>query len=257
MISATGRAKLTDFGLAKDFNQVGLDITRPATALGTPHFMAPEQFADAKRVDHRSDIYSIAATLYNALTGQLPFDAKVAVAILSNKETMKLPTVRSIVPTVSYRIDEAIFAVLDPKPRNRPATCYELFKLLTARASKPGEPDESSMFCGDERRAAARYALCVGRCAHVDPNLHGGDDELWPVIVRDVSQSGLGVILARRFEPGTQFTVEGALDPSGRPDLLPLRVVRVETEKAGHWVHGCQFDPPLHPEQLRALMNIK
>jgi serine/threonine protein kinase len=257
MVTPTGRAKLTDFGLAKDFNQVGLDITRPATALGTPHFMAPEQFADAKSVDHRCDIYSVAATLYNSLTGLLPFDAKVAVAILSNKETMKLATVRSLVPTVSHRVDEAIFAALDPKPRNRPATCYEFFKILTARAGKPGESEEPTCYDGDERRAATRFGLRIGRCAHVDPNLHGGEDELWPLIVRDVSQSGLGVVLARRFEPGTQLTVEGAPDPSGRPELLPLRVVRVESEQAGHWVHGCRFDPPLHPEQLRALLHIR
>ena len=76
MLTASGSAKLTDFGLAKDFNNANQDITRPATALGTPHFMAPEQFADAKNVDHRCDVYSVGATLYNALTGLLPFDAK-------------------------------------------------------------------------------------------------------------------------------------------------------------------------------------
>ena len=76
LLTSTGRVKLTDFGLAKDYNNVGQEITRPASALGTPHFMAPEQFADAKTADARCDIYSLAATFYNVLTGNLPFDAR-------------------------------------------------------------------------------------------------------------------------------------------------------------------------------------
>jgi serine/threonine protein kinase len=258
MLTAAGSAKLTDFGLAKDFNNATQDITRPATALGTPHFMAPEQFADAKTVDHRCDVYSVGATLYNALTGLLPFDAKAPYAILANKEAMKLATVRSLVPTVSYRVDEAIFAALDPKPRNRPADCYEFFRMMTARSKDdPPAAEDEPDYKGDERRAAQRFSLRVGRCVHVDPNLHGGDNEQWPLIVRDVSQTGIGILLARRFEPGTELAVEGAPGPNGRPELLPAHVVRVQPEQAGHWIHGCTFDKPLHPEQFRALLHMR
>jgi eukaryotic-like serine/threonine-protein kinase len=251
-----GRAKLTDFGLAKDFNQ-SQDITRPASALGTPHFMAPEQFADAKNVSPRVDIYSLAATLYNALTGQIPFHAKVPVAILSNKEMMRLPTVRSIVPTINPQVDAAIFAALDPKPERRPATCLEFFKILTSRNpldKLKGAP--ALTFDGQERRISTRYSLRVGGCALVDPNIHGGEEEKWPLVVRDVSVQGIGILLARRFEPGTELTVEGAAGPSGELERLPARVVRVEADRAGHWVHGCLFANPLADEQLKSLLKF-
>ncbi len=52
------RAKLTDFGLAKDYNN-DQDLTRHASGLGTPNFMAPEQFADAKSVGPRADVYAL------------------------------------------------------------------------------------------------------------------------------------------------------------------------------------------------------
>jgi serine/threonine protein kinase len=256
LILPDGRAKLTDFGLAKDFNQ-SQDITRPASALGTPHFMAPEQFADAKNVGPRCDIYSLAATLYNALTGTLPFHAKVPVAILSNKEMMRLPTVRSIVPTISPQVDNAIFAALNPKPDGRPATCLEFFKLLTSRTpfeKLKGAP--ALTYDGQDRRVTTRYSLRVGGCAVVDLNIHGGEEEQWPLVVRDVSAQGIGILLARRFEPGTELTVEGAAGPEGKVERLPARVVRVEAERAGHWIHGCLFANPLADEQLKSLLKF-
>ena len=85
LVLPDGRAKLTDFGLAKDFNN-DIDLTRPSSALGTPNFMGPEQFGNAKGVDARCDVYSLAATLYNAVTGRLPFDARTPLAILALKE---------------------------------------------------------------------------------------------------------------------------------------------------------------------------
>jgi len=98
LILPDGRAKLTDFGLAKDFTETQV-LTQGAKALGTPHFMAPEQFADARKVGPSADVYSLAATLYTLLTAQLPFDAKGGVAcILANKEAAAPPSVPANAP---------------------------------------------------------------------------------------------------------------------------------------------------------------
>jgi serine/threonine protein kinase len=75
LVDTAGQAKLTDLGLAKNLES-DLNLTRTNCALGTPQFMAPEQFADAKRADALSDLYSLAATLYMLVTGQLPFDSR-------------------------------------------------------------------------------------------------------------------------------------------------------------------------------------
>src|SRR5204863_8302423 len=56
LVLADGRAKLTDFGLAKDHSGGSPDLTQHKIALGTPHFMAPEQFADARAAGVRCDV---------------------------------------------------------------------------------------------------------------------------------------------------------------------------------------------------------
>ena len=72
--------------------------------------------------------------------------------------------------------------------------------------------------------------------------------------VRDVSAGGVGILLARRFEVGTELSVDLTTDPSP-PLHVPVRVVRVQPERAGHWVHGCVFERPLTKEQLKALVK--
>ena len=76
------------------------------------------------------------------------------------------------------------------------------------------------------------------------------------LIVRDISLRGIGILLARRFEPGTEITVEGAVGLAGQPERLPARVARVEREVGGHWVHGCAFMNPLAEEQLESLLQL-
>ncbi|MDB5313714.1 MAG: prkC 37 [Gemmataceae bacterium] len=251
-----GKAKLTDFGLAKDYTDASQDLTRHASGLGTPNFMAPEQFANAKTADARCDVYSLAATLYNAVTGRLPFDAKSPLAILTNKELFRLPPARSLAPELSERADAAIRAALDPNPDRRPASCLEFFKRLAGRRRvKDGStPKEVPVPPGGERRTSPRFAVEVGSCAVADPGVHpGGVEEAWPLVVRDVSAGGIGVLLARRFEPGTALAIELAGEAGGQPVRLPVRVVRVDAERAGHWIHGCTFAGPLTAGQLRAL----
>ena len=263
LILPDGKAKLTDFGLAKDHGDASQDLTRHASGLGTPHFMAPEQFASAKTADARCDVYSLAATLYNTVTGQIPFDADFPLAILTNKELLRLKPAKSLAPGLSERVDAAIRTGLDPNPARRPASCLEFFKLLTGRARikdpavtatpapKPGKAAPE-----DERRTTARYALKVGSCAVVNPDVHPGGtgEEKWPLVVRDVSAGGVGLLLARRFEPGTELAVEITIGP-GRPQRFAARVVRVTSDRAGHWVHGCTFDTPLTPIQLKTVLK--
>ena len=258
LVLPDGRAKLTDFGLAKDFNN-DMDLTRHAAGLGTPHFMAPEQFQGAKTVDKRADIYSLGATLYNAITGQLPFDAKFPLAILTKKERGELTPLRKLVPNASERVEAATRAALAVRPDERPATCLEFFKLLTSRNSAEIDQVDMPQPSGSERRAFVRHPLGVGTFGAVDTAIYGGSgetDELWPLVVRDVSAGGIGVLLARRFEMGTELTIELTAGQDATPRRLPARVVRIEPEKNGHWVHGCAFRHPLSKDELAALVKF-
>src|SRR5262249_52442683 len=69
---ATGRARIMDFGLVRVTSLPG-GTTHEGTLLGTPDYMSPEQIREPERIDARSDIYSLGVTLYEMLTGQIPF----------------------------------------------------------------------------------------------------------------------------------------------------------------------------------------
>ena len=256
LLTSSGKVKLTDFGLAKDYNNYAQDITRPASALGTPHFMAPEQFADAKTADSRCDIYSLAATLYNLVTGKLPFDAKSAVSILANKEMMRLPSPKALSPAISKAMDSAIMCALNPDRNLRPNSCLEFFgRLTTRRVPGHGVKMPGPATDGQERRASGRFVIRVGCCAVVDPMLHGGGEEKWPLLIENLSSTGIGILLARRLETGTELAVECATGPNGTMERLPARVVRVTAAGAGQWAHGCEFIHSLADEQLRSLFQ--
>ena len=72
LVDQTGRVKIADFGLAKLAEAGGLTLTHTRQAMGTPHYMAPEQWEKPNEVDHRADIYALGVVLYELLTGELP-----------------------------------------------------------------------------------------------------------------------------------------------------------------------------------------
>jgi serine/threonine protein kinase/tetratricopeptide (TPR) repeat protein len=82
-------AVLTDFGIARAV-KTDLAVTQTGTAIGTPHYMSPEQ-AKGKSVDHRSDLYSLGVVFYQLLTGRVPYDGESAVAIGIKHITEPLP----------------------------------------------------------------------------------------------------------------------------------------------------------------------
>ena len=189
----------------------------------------------------------------------LPFDARFPLAILTKKERGELTPMRNLVPGISERVEEAARRALAVKPAERPATCLEFFKLLTVRRSAEIDPAAMVKTPGSERRAFVRHPLGVGTFATVDTAIYGGTgetDELWPLVVRDVSAGGIGVLLARRFEMGTELTIELTTGNESAPRMLAARVVRIEPEKNGHWVHGCAFRHPLSQDELDALVKF-
>ncbi len=111
---ATDRALVTDFGIAV--------ATRTADAggevIGTARYMSPEQ-ACGEPVDARSDLYSLAATLFFALTGRAPFEGSNLPAILSQQVTSPAPRVLAVRPEVPARLAEVVDRCLQKDPAAR------------------------------------------------------------------------------------------------------------------------------------------
>ena len=136
LVGKNGIAKLTDLGLVKEILVGDLNLTRSGRGLGTPNFMAPEQFRDAKNADIRCDIYSLGATLYTMLTGELPYKSVNPLETWMKKVQNDLPTPRELNPRISERTDWAIRRAMDSDPDIRPSTCREFVEDLVGKSTR-------------------------------------------------------------------------------------------------------------------------
>lgn len=145
LLTADGQIKLTDMGLVKEL-ETDLNLTRTGRGLGTPHFMAPEQFRNAKNADVKCDIYSLAATLYMMVTGELPFKSNGPLDAWMKKVNNEIAPPRNLNPDLSERLDWAIRRGMSPDPLQRPESCHEFIEDLTGYSTRKllaTEPDQA------------------------------------------------------------------------------------------------------------------
>jgi hypothetical protein len=95
---------------------------------------------------------------------------------------------------------------------------------------------------------------CTINTSVFDSAAESQSHELWPLVLQDVSATGIGLLLARRCEPGTELLVE-VTGPDRTVWALPVCVVRVRKDNYGHWMHGCAFLSPLDDSELAALLS--
>jgi serine/threonine protein kinase len=144
LITPDGAAKLTDLGLVKDVEN-DLNLTKTGRGLGTPHFMAPEQFRNAKGVDVRGDVYSLAATLYALVTGSIPFVNSNPLDCWMRKIRNEFPAPKELNPGISDRVDWAIRRAMSAEPSQRPASCREFFEDLTGQSRPAATPTATAI----------------------------------------------------------------------------------------------------------------
>jgi eukaryotic-like serine/threonine-protein kinase len=133
LVDSEGRARVTDFGIAR---AGASEITQTGSVLGTAQYLSPEQ-AQGLPVTAASDIYSIGVLLYEALTGQVPFeaDSPVTVALKQVSERPRPPS--ELNPAVSRALDTVVLKALAKDPSNRFASAEEFERALDAAEADP------------------------------------------------------------------------------------------------------------------------
>ncbi len=130
-VTATGRPKVLDFGIAKLRPELGAAevATQTGALLGTPHYMSSEQ-ALGRVVDHRSDIYSLGVILFEAATGQRPFDSDSLFELLKLHVETPAPSPLSLKPDMPPAYAAVILRALEKDPQARFQSADELAHAL-------------------------------------------------------------------------------------------------------------------------------
>ncbi len=124
--------KVLDFGISKfkDSAGGGKGMTQTGTTLGTPYYMAPEQAQGKKDIDNRADIYSLGVILFQALTGQYPFDDESYPMLVLKICTEPPPPLRMYRPDLPEELELLIAKLLAKNPNERFADCASLKAAL-------------------------------------------------------------------------------------------------------------------------------
>jgi uncharacterized membrane protein YkvA (DUF1232 family) len=130
MLTTESEVKVIDFGLAKAITDAGgeMDLTH-GEFVGTPSFASPEQFGSGP-VDERSDIYSLGATLWFAVTGLAPHFGKTLEEIRDRKTRDDLPAAQLAAKKVPGAFVKLLRSMLAIDPGKRPASAHELMEAL-------------------------------------------------------------------------------------------------------------------------------
>ncbi|MEJ7809493.1 MAG: serine/threonine-protein kinase [Gemmatimonadaceae bacterium] len=129
----TGRALVTDFGIARAMGRVHTPperLTDPGTTIGTPAYMSPEQASGDRELDGRSDIYSLACVLHEMVSGQPPFCGQTTQAIMAQHLTVEAPALRGAWLDVPAPIERAVARALAKSPARRFATAADFARAL-------------------------------------------------------------------------------------------------------------------------------
>lgn len=154
LVTATGRAKIADFGVAK--RQLDDDgLTASGMVMGTTRSMSPEQ-ARGEPVDFRSDLFSLGVLLYEALGGRSPFAGANQLSTVQRILHTEPEPLSLAVPWVPKEFAQLVHRLLAKEPHLRPRSASEVATALSAWADPPGSSDDQPTWVGGRPASKTR-----------------------------------------------------------------------------------------------------
>jgi serine/threonine protein kinase/tetratricopeptide (TPR) repeat protein len=135
LLTRDGCTLVADFGIARGFDAAEHGLTGTGMSLGTPAYMSPEQASGEREIDARSDIYALAAVMYEMLAGEPPFTGPNAQAVIARILTQTPRPINPIRSAVSPALDRVIAKAMSRTPTDRFSTMESFAKALTVSAS--------------------------------------------------------------------------------------------------------------------------
>jgi serine/threonine-protein kinase len=202
LIDQEGRAKVTDFGIARSLEVSGL--TAPGRVLGTTDYVSPEQ-ALGHDVTEQSDVYSLGVVLFEMLTGEVPFRADSQVAVAMKHVREQLPDVQRLRPEVSSALAAVVDHATAKETGNRYPTAahmtHELEEVLAIEVARSGEAS--------------------GEATNVLRALPGDTADFVPVRLRNPRRWALTLLLVGVVGAGALFYFAGRAEKGPGPAVTP------------------------------------
>jgi serine/threonine protein kinase len=223
------RVKLVDFGIAKMDLPGGEKLTGAGAVVGTPEYMSPEQLLALDDVSHTSDVYGVGITMFECLSGGVPYAGSYVQVLLAATGEQAAPSVQSVAAHVPHAVARVVDRAIAKSRASRFASVEELASAIEAAVPSAREP---TLLLGappprkreptsvDQRRRARRapYNTPVHIAA---PGKHGsavdGRSE-------DISEGGMLVLSPATFPPEERVVVRLALPTSGEVVSIEARV---------------------------------
>jgi serine/threonine protein kinase len=231
-----GQAVVADFGIARALSAAGAErLTETGLALGTPHYMSPEQASGDPHVDGRADIYALACVLYEMLAGEPPYTGPTAQAIIAKRMVEPIPRIRTVREGVPEELERAITRALAKTPADRFGTVPEFAAALSQSASAPLVPRS----VGAGRRwwiAALLVVVLAGGAVALRLWSRRSGPNISPsaslIAVLPFAPSGSDTALAR-LGRDLVFTMSSELDGLGTIRVVDAHTVLAQAKEGG------------------------
>ena len=244
MLRHDGELKVLDLGLARFQEETLPEMTGSGQTMGTADYVSPEQVADSRDVDVRSDLYSLGCTLFKLLSGQAPFATSkhaTAFAKLQAHVSEPAPRLSAACESIPKDLDVLVGELLDKDPANRPANPIGVAKRLAAFCEGADlkslveeavrRPEKKAVPTSEGKESILRASMGSRKSGVEVSPFWRKPVSRWLAIAAGFFGFGLGVAfgvlvtielsdgtkITQEYPEGTKVTVEPTKEPNAKP----------------------------------------